>query len=345
MIRSLLLSAAAIGSLSLGEIATAQTTVATDPVGFITLNVAGTNGTSSSALSFVGLSMTQPVALQGTLDGANGGTVTDNEAAWTDNQYNGATNGSHYIEILSGSGAGLMATITATSDSANSLTLDRDLSAFVTSGTSYRIRKNWTIASVFGANNESGLAGGTATTADQILVYNPNTQQYTTYYYKTSGLGGTGWRTTASTSVNAANNGLNPTDGIIIKRQQPSAIAVTLAGAVKLGQTAHPISTGLNILSNVYPTDTMTLGNSGLLASGLAGGTATTADQVQIYNPGSGSYDTYYYKTSGLGGTGWRSTASTTADASNAVIPSGRSIIVQRTQNRGAFTWVAPQPF
>lgn len=343
MKRSLLLAAVGI-SLSLGQFATAQTTVATDPVGFTTLSVAGTNNASSSALSFIGLSMTQPVALQGTLESASGGTVVDDNATWTDNQFNGTAN-AHYIELISGSGAGLMARITGTSASGKSLTLAMDLSSYITSGTSYRIRKNWTIASVFGAANESGLAGGTATTADQILVYNATTQQYTTYYYKTTGLGGTGWRTTASTSAPAGDNALNPTDGIIIKRQQASAVNVTLAGAVKLGQTAYPIVTGLNVLSNVYPSGNLTLGNSGLLASGLAGGTATTADQVQIYDSAAGAYKTYYYKTTGLGGTGWRSTASTTTDASNTVIPPGQSIIVQRTSSRPAFTWTAPQPF
>ena len=96
MIRSLLFAVATTASLSLAQFAAAQTTVATDPVGFVTLEVAGTNNASSSALSFIGLSMTQPVALQGALESATGGTVVDDNATWTDNQFNGAGN-AHYI--------------------------------------------------------------------------------------------------------------------------------------------------------------------------------------------------------------------------------------------------------
>jgi uncharacterized protein (TIGR02597 family) len=320
----------------------ADTSVTTDPVGFITLNAAGTGGTSSSALSFLGLSFTRPVEYQGAAASASGATLFDNNAAWTDNQFN-APNGTFYLELTSGTGTGLMANITASSASNKSLTLAADLSAYISAGTTYKIRKNWTVASLFGPNDESGLQGGNATSADQILVYNSAAKNYTTYYYQTSGLGGVGWRTTSSTSADASGAAFNPTDGMIIRRFQSSSVAFSIAGAVKLGQTDIPVASGLNVVSNVYPTNTLTLGNSGLLASGLNGGTATSADEVQIYS--AGAYSTYYYQTSGLGGTGWRSTTSTSADASSTVIPPGASVIVQRTNNAAPFTWSVPQPF
>lgn len=324
----------------------AQTvSVTTDPVGFIALSAAGTGGGNGGARTFFGLSFTRPVEYQGVAASASGATLIDNNAAWTNNQFN-APNGTYYLELTSGSGAGLTANITATSAATKSLTLASDLSAYVSAGTTYRIRKNWTVAALFGANNESGLEGGTATTADHVLVYNTSTQTYTTYYYKTAGLGGTGWRTTLSTSADASGAALNPADGIIIRRQQPTALGFSLAGAVKLGPTAIPIASGLNIVSNVYPTDTVTLANSGLVASGLNGGTAGTADLIQIYDPNTATFNSYYYKTTAEdGGTGWRSTASTSADASNTVIPRGSSIIIRRANNAASFTWFVPQPF
>jgi len=317
--------------------------VATDPVGFLTLNVQGTGGTSSSALSFLGLSFTQPVSYQATLSSASGTTLTDSNATWSDDQFNGA-NGQFYVELISGTGAGRMSNITATSGSGHSITTADDLSSFVSAGTGYKIRKNWTIASVFGPNDESGLQGGTSSTADQILIYNPGTGLYTTYYYKTIGIGGIGWRSLASNSTDASNSPLNPTDGIIVKRLQSSNLGFSLAGAVKLGQTSIPVASGLNILGNVYPSGTFTLGSSGLVSSGLTGGTSSTADLLLIYDSPSGLYNTYYYKTIGIGGIGWRSLASNSADASNTPIPFGASILIQR-KNGGAFQWVAPQPF
>jgi hypothetical protein len=325
------------------SVSSAQTAV-TDPVGFITLNVQGTGGSGSNALSFLGLGFTQVISYQAMFSSASGTTLTDSSTTWVDNQFNGA-NGTFYVELISGSGAGRTSNIVSTSGTGKSITTAVNLSSFVASGTGYKIRKNWTVATVFGPNNEAGLQGGTSSTADQILVYNPANGQYTTYYYKTSGVGGIGWRTTASTSANASNSPFNPTDGILIKRQQSSTVGFALAGAVKLGQTSIPVATGLNILSNVYPSGTFTLGTCGLFESGIGGGTSTTADQVQIYNSANGQYSTYYYKTSGVGGTGWRSTLSTSADASGTPIPFGLSIIIQRLGGRPAFQWVAPQPF
>jgi len=341
------IAAALFVALSLAVGSSSAQTVATDPVGFLTLNVKGTTGFpggTTSALSFVGLSMAPLVAYQASLSSASGNTLVDSSATWTDNQFNGATN-NYYVELLTGTGAGITSQITGTSASGKSITTADNLSSFVTAGTTYRIRKNWTLAALFGPNNESGLGGGTSTTADEILVLNQSTGVYTTYYYKTSGVGGTGWRSTASTSTDVSLSGFfKPTDGILIRRHQSADLGVPLVGAVKLGQTSIPIGIGLNIVSNPYPSGTLTLANSGLLGSGIGQGTSTTADLIQVLNPATGIYTTYYYKNSGVGGTGWRSTNSTSVDESNAALPFGTSFIVQRKVN-SSFRWIMPQPF
>lgn len=383
--RRLTFSTALLGAVSLSflpvGITRAQTaTATTDPVGYITLSVAGTHGGSSAALSFLGQGMTRPVEYQSNVKSVNGTSVTDTSANWTDDQFNVVTSGStttgsaYYLEVTSGTGVGLWSDIVSTNGATTShsgtpdtVVLSTDLSAYLTAGTTYKIRKNWTISSIFGvdptAAGASGLAGGTLSTADQVLVYKPATYSstgvqtkagaYTTYYYKTSGLGGTGWRSSASNSADASNAKLEPSDGILVQRNQTTDLTFTLVGAVKLGTSDLPVSYGLNILSNVYPTTSLTLGNSGLYnpsdaaGNSLVGGTLSTADQVLIYQ--AGVYNTYYYKTSGLGGTGWRSSASNSADASGTVIPSGAAILVQRNNKTlngdGSFEWVAPQPF
>src|SRR5205823_4659027 len=96
----------------------------------------------------------------------------------------------------------------------------------------------------------------------EILIYNPATGLYTTYFYKTLGLGGTGRRSTASSSFNQANAQLDLTQGILIKRKQGSNLEIKIFGTVKTGPTMAEVQPGLNILGNVYPIDTLTLGNS-----------------------------------------------------------------------------------
>jgi hypothetical protein len=100
----------------------------------------------------------------------------------------------------------------------------------------------------------------------------------------------------------------------------------------------------LNLVSNVYPSGNLTLGSCNLVASGFTGGSATTGDQVLILNPATQQYTVYYYKTT-AGGTGWRISTDLFTDQSNVAIAGGQSLIIKRTQNRAAFTWIALQPF
>jgi len=313
--------------------------------GFITLHVRGCGNTSSSALSYLGLGLTRPVVFRGNLESFGQSTIIDTQAQWTDNQFNGA-NGPHYLEITSGAHAGLLIDILGTHAALQTLALADDLSSLLSGGETYTIRKHWTLASLFGPNNEAGLGAGSNVSADEIFIYNPATGVYTTYFYKTIGLGGRGWRSTASPSFDQANAQLNLTQGILIRRKQAFDLQIKIFGAVKTGPTIAEVQPGLNILGNVYPTDTLTLGNSGLytgdLNTGLAGGSNVTADKVLIYD--GLTYQTYFYKTIGLGGTGWRSTASPSINASGTILPAGASILIQRIDNTGFF-WKAGQPF
>lgn len=318
----------------------AQTTATTDPVGFITLNVAGTTGGQTSAMSFKGLSMTRPIEYQGSAETVGQKTLIDNEATWTENQFNGA-NGKYFVEITSGTNVGATFDIESTSAATKTITLVQDLPAGSAGPLSFKVRKHWTIGGIFGPANESGLGAGGATTADQILVYTGS--GYNTYYYQTVGIGGIGWRKAGDAITDASNAVLFPEDGLIVKRKQAGAVNVVLLGAVKMGQTSIPISPGNNVIGNVYAAN-LTLASSGLYTgnstTGLTGGTPTTGDLVQIWN--GTAYDNYYYQTSGGTGTGWRKVGDTATDVSTTPIPTGTSVVIKRLGATG-FSWVAPQ--
>ncbi|MFO1498795.1 MAG: TIGR02597 family protein [Verrucomicrobiota bacterium] len=320
--------------------------VASPVHGIITLTIKGHGGHGTSALSFLGLGLTQPVICQGNLESFQNNVVTDQDASWTDDQFNGPAD-SCYLEITSGPAAGMMSDIVDTSASSKSLTLADNLSGYLSGGETFKVRKHWTLAKLFGANNEAGLGGGSFLTADQILIYDPVSAQYTTYYYQTSGIGGTGWRSNLSATESAAGRKLDLTRGLVIRRKVAGDLNVKICGAVKTGDTYFLVHPGLNFAGNVYPVEGLTLGNSQLYtgdpATGLAPGSFVSADKVLIYN-GAG-YDTYYYQNQGLGGIGWRSSANANVDASATVIPGGSSIVIQRNKNKDAFYWVASQPF
>lgn len=325
-----------------------QAQVSTDPVGFTTISVAGNGGSGQPAYTFGTLGMYNSVALQSTTTSVGGSsTLVDTSATWADNAYNGASGQiTYYVEITSGPGAGTTYDITGTTAATQSLTLSQPLLASITSGATYKIRPHWTIAGVFGSTNQNGLTGGNSTTADQILIFSNSTQGYLTYYYQTSGIGGTGWRKSGAPTVDASSTVMYPDDGFIIVRKQSTNTTVVVTGAVKTGQSYIPVPSGYNLLGNVYATS-MTLASSGLYtgdsATGVAGGNSTTADQILIWNPVSTGYDTYYYQTSGIGGTGWRKAGAPTVDASTSSIASGSALFVNRRAAGAGFNWVAPQ--
>ncbi len=329
----------------------------TDPVAYVNTTISGTNGASSNALTFVGLSVTQPVAFQSTVASYNGGSkmLTPTSGTFTVDQFNGA-NGAYFVEIASGTDAGFLSDITATSTT--TITTADDLSAKLAGGESFKIRKHWTLQSVFGPNANTGnvviLGTGSASTADEVLLYDQSTQEYITYYYKVGGVfGGDGWRSTTGgdpLATDQSNTILRVTDGFVIRRKQSPAVTLSLPGAVKLGPTQRTVVPALNFCGDVYAAGT-TLANSGLYdpakpATSLQGGSASTADQVLIYD--GAEYITYYYKVGGVfGGDGWRSTSGGDplgTDVSNTPLPAGQAIIIRRLASQ-AFVWTAPQPF
>jgi uncharacterized protein (TIGR02597 family) len=323
----------------------AQTTATTDPVGFITLNVTAASGGNPS-LSFKALGMTRPVEYQGSAETVGTNSLTDNEATWSDNQFNGA-NGSFFVEIVTGPGMGTIYDISATSAANKRITLAQNLAGNVAAPVTFRIRKHWTIASVFGAANEGGLASGDeASVADQILRYDAGA--YKAYYYQVAPApaGGTGWRSATDAFADAGNTVIFPDEGVIIRRTQATALNLVLLGAVKMGQTSIPIFQGVNILGNTYAAP-ITLQSSqlytGNATTGLfSGDEVSTSDQVLLWN-GSG-YTTYYYQTApaAAGGTGWRSGTDVFSDAGATSIPVGSAVIVKRS-NGAAFDWKLPQ--
>jgi hypothetical protein len=324
-----------------------DSTVTTDPVGFITLLITGAAGSEARAFSFLGISLVNPVSYKGTITSFGNYSVTDANATWSANEFNG-TNGEFFIEIISGPYAGLMTDILTTNAAGKTLTTEDDLSSLLTDGELYRIRKHRTIGDVFGENNEAGLNGGASVSeADEVMVLNPVTQTFLTYYFKIGGFGGIGWRSTADAVSDASGTTLYADQGVLIVRKGGN-MSLILKGTVKTGPTIMPVGANMNLVANIYPAGALTVGNSGLYVGneslGLAGGeTASSADEVRFLN--GRTFQDLFYKTGGFGGTGWRNATDAVADASNTEIPPGSSIYIIRKYGRPDFNWKIPQPF
>lgn len=316
-----------------------------EPVGFNKLRIAGRTGSQTVAYSYLAIDLVNPTSYQGTVTSRGAQSIVDAQADWTDNQFNGAS-GEFYLEIVSGSMAGLTTDILATNAATKTLTTDDDLSTVLSGGEKFKIRKHRTIGDVFGKNNEVNLRGNTtASASDEVRIFNPVTQAFLVHYYNT---GVSGWRSSTNATVDTSSTKLYVDQGVSICRKIVGDLTLVVTGAVKTGPTVVPIGANSNLVANMYPAGSLTLGNSGLYTgnalTGLAGaGKLSNADEVQIWN--GTAFRRYFYKTGGTGGIGWRDSANLKTDASGIQLPIGSSIYVVRKRGRAAFNWKMGQPF
>ena len=332
-----------ISVAALQPTAVAQTSTVTDPVGFADITVAGNGGSGTAAYTFTAIGMTKVVLRQGTTTSAGGATtLVDTTATWADNAYNGANSAvTHYVEIVSGPGAGTIYDITGTSASGQSLTLSQPLLASITSGASYKVRQHWTIASVFGTT----LQGGSSTTADQVQLFHNGS--YVSYYFQTGtprGLLNT-WVQSGFPNADAGSTIIYPDDGVLVARYQSAGVSVTIQGAVKTGQTSIPVLTGYTLLGNVYASG-MTLANCNLYTgnstTGVLGGSSTAADQVMFWD--GTNFVSYYYQSGtprGVQNAWVKSGFPNTDVGSTTAIPVGAALFIKRSGAQ--FNWVVPQ--
>ena len=316
-------------------------TMSSNIVGFVHLSATGTGGSGASQLTFHSLTLRQVPVYAGTATSFTYNTLTDPSATWA----NGTFVGTHYVEIVSSNGnsavagVGSVNSIIANVAATGVITVEGTLNASLTAPLTYRVRKHWTLAEVFGAANSAGLQGGTPTTADQIILWNG--PDFATYYYQTSGIGGSGWRRLGAQSTDASGTIIRPNSGLLIRRGQSSTKEILLTGEVKSGQNTMTFTTGYSYVGNPFAV-AMTLGSSGLysgnVGTGLLGGTsASTADQVLIWS--GAHYTTYYYDTAV---NGWRSATDSATDAASVSIGAGTGFILRR-RDGSSFTWTAPQ--
>ena len=231
--------------------------------------------------------------------------------------------------MISGSDAGANTLIL--SWSGDTLTLGDDLtSAIVTDTDQFRLHSLPTIGDIFGIGGDV-IVGGSATTADLILLPNPAGTGLIRIYYSTGGFTGIGWRQVGS-SGDKSNLPIYFTDGLYVLKKSAGDSQIVVSGSVKVTPTKVIIEDGYLPYSTIFPSAT-TLFNSGLydsnnLASSITAGSATTADLVFTDTDGDGILERYYYSSGGFSGTGWRQVGAS-GDKSDVTLSSSFAVFNQ----------------
>lgn len=196
-----------------------------------------------------------------------------------------------------------------------------------------------TLSSVLGANNSYGLTAA-ATAAASDIVYLTNEGSLVGYFYRSDV---SNWRLVSD--PNGADQGdtiIEPSAGLMITRRNTGTpeIFIRMSGEALPGkQIAKIAGSGFAIVNNPFLTST-TLAASGL-ASSLNGGTGPgTADVLYIEEEG--ELTGYYFKTAGVGGTGWRALGDAATNRGSQVLKPGKALLLKDQVGTAGFILSEP---
>jgi hypothetical protein len=278
---SLLAAALATGLAS-------ATTAYTTPVGYETITL------NPGVYNLAGVRLFNPAVAAGIFDSSTTTSLTDNQASFAL-----TANKEYVIEIDNG---GVIISIGSNFSGTTISNLTGITPAFQTN---YIIREVSTIASVFGAANQSGIASSAnadPTEADIVLI--PKTGGgftrvfYSTYVDPVNDPNGdfNGWLD-ADDFSKAAGEALVPGVGLFVQTaNSASPIQLTVTGEVKLTPTAYIADQGYSLMSSVYPASS-TLSNSSLstYVQGSANADPTEADVILL--PKVGGFTRAFFST------------------------------------------------
>ena len=181
------------------------------------------------------------------------------------------------------------------------------------------LRKHITLEQIQATSTTALTGSNTASSADQIQIYNPSASTFTTYFLRADGVT---WR--GSTTGTASQNKIPvpPGTGVFIKKATTAASFVSV-GTVRQNDFALPISQGLQLLAPAFPLSYSPASLGADATNGWTGSnTSSSADQIQIYNNSTGTFTTYFLRADG---STWRGSTTGTLDQKNTLIVSDTS--------------------
>lgn len=325
-------------SLAMGWNGFAQSTVSTPIVGFQKVTV-------PVGLSTAGFPLLNSDILKAPVSSVSGSAISISGETNIGSKL--ASGEPYYIEVYSGplKGDRFDVNTASTISSANgTVTLD-SLSSNNTYPTAsiatqldnatVALRKHITIDQIQSMASSSLVGNNTATLADQIQLYDNGTGGYSSFFLRGDGIT---WRKVGT--VTTANKvAVPPGTGVFIAKKTGS-VELTSSGGVRQNDFSNPYKVGLQLSAPAYPLDVSPASLGGTATNGWTGNnTATSADQIQVYNTSTGGYDAYFLR--GDGAT-WRKVGTVTTVTSNNVVNAGQAYFVSRKSADNANVLVNP---
>jgi uncharacterized protein (TIGR02597 family) len=353
MKRSILLAAALVSALAFEKIATAQS-VASDPVGFTSVNCLANSDT------LVSVPFTRPPEFVGAIASAAGTTITVNGTPWTADQfvYAAGSQPKTYYALIGSVNPKEGRVYAVTANGTNTLTVDisqSDLTG-IPANAQVLVIPYWTPATVFPASDANvSFTPTTSTASYQTQLRIPdygapgiNPPPLPVYFFSNNVNGSTnnvGWRVVGDNSTDHGDDPLLP-DGHMVVRNQNGAPTLPLValGSVLMKKLTVPLITSAsqaqdNPLGMIRPFG-VTLNALGL---NPGDGSFVANDQLLLFDNTQVAIDKapsaiYTYNVNGTNSAGWRLSGDAVTDRGNDVVPEGSAMVVRKAAQVGAPT-------
>jgi len=334
-----------------------QTTVPTDPVGYMKIS------TPLGSDTIISAPLTKAPVFQGVVSSRSGFAITSTGA-----NFGNLASSPHYVQPVSGSQAGMIFDVA--SNTADTITLvDNGINPTgLDANAQFKVVPYWTLGEIYPASGEgvsftgSGTSGSSRRTqilfpsvvgtginraAASIFFYVTNADPLQAY-----------WRKAGAGATNFNNEPILPDSYFTVRQttnsSQNANLATTIVGSVNTGAAVVQLDSINGTLNDNYvslgrPTD-ITLNNLGLIASGAftpSPGTSGGARRDQllvisnsIVGQNKAASTIYYYLTNATT-TNWVVAGGGTTDVGNNVIPAATGYIIRKASQNptGSTFW------
>lgn len=270
------------------------------PRGIYTVKVAGKPEGSGQARTYLGIQLLPDTRYQGIVGSVDGNSFTFGDFATPADIAEPGRE--FYVHVLDGPGRGFIADISEFR--ADDILCTGALGDWMGPGTQILIRPHSTLGDIFGSDNRFDLGSGMdAASGDNVVLWDPVTQQERVYYFHTvrDRWEEEGIEADASQAIVRFPNGL------YIVRRSPGNLRIALSGEIGSESVLLPVRPGANVFS--LPINLSTSLANLIRTDGdhpvRPGVNANRADLLTLEGPGGNSRGPFYYL-SRPGSEGWR---------------------------------------
>lgn len=318
---------AAILLITLGNsVSNAQGLEAYGPTrGIYTVKVAGQAPGGTPVRTYLGIQLLPEPRFQGRVASVTGTNV--NFQGVFDHQALQDPDRKTYLQVLEGTGEGFISDVEAFNS--NGITCAANLTPWLAPGTLVQLRPHSNLSDIFGVNNTFGLgAASHADLADNVVIFDPASQQERVYYFNSTS---NHWEQ-KGISANANKAVMRYPFGLYIVRRTPGTLRIALSGDAASRSVLLPVSPGSNVFS--LPINLSASLNDWISSSGThpigKGQNSKTADLLTLYEPITSNQRGPYYFSSKPGFEGWRKVGETGSNEASQALDFLSTLILQR---------------